>query len=219
MPKACSSPWWIIRPSPPPRSMRCSAAPRRAGPLVRVPRYRGRRGHPIWFSRDLIPEFLALPADGAARDVVRAHAAQTEFLDVDDPGILADIDDPAAYARLTGAARMKLRLGLLFKILGVAAAAAADRRIRGALRSPPTSTAAACRPRSSARSGAAWKSARCTSASSKAPASRWTTSSSTKTPRSASSRSPTSGARLHGSRAQHLVAARRALRDRLHPPG
>ena len=28
---------------------------------------------------------------------------QTEFLDVDDAGILADIDDPAAYSRLTGA--------------------------------------------------------------------------------------------------------------------
>jgi CTP:molybdopterin cytidylyltransferase MocA len=74
------------------------------GPLLRVPRYQGRRGHPIWFSRDLIAEFLGLQAFGAAREIVRAHAAQTEFLDVDDPGILADIDDAAAYGRLTGAA-------------------------------------------------------------------------------------------------------------------
>ena len=69
---------------------------------VRVPRHNGRRGHPIWFSRDLIPEFLALPLDGAARDIVRAHASETEFLDVADPGILADIDDPAAYSALIG---------------------------------------------------------------------------------------------------------------------
>ena len=74
------------------------------GPLLRVPRHQGRRGHPIWFSRELIAEFLGLQAFGAARDIVRAHAAQTEFLDVDDPGILADIDDAAAYGRLTGAA-------------------------------------------------------------------------------------------------------------------
>ena len=74
------------------------------GPLLRVPRYQGRRGHPIWFSRDLIAEFLGLQAFGAAREIVRAHTAQTEFLDVDDPGILADIDDAAAYGRLTGAA-------------------------------------------------------------------------------------------------------------------
>ncbi len=73
-------------------------------PLVRVPRYRGRRGHPIWFSRELIPEFLALPETAAARDVVRSHAAETEFLDLEDPGIVADIDDPEAYAALTGGA-------------------------------------------------------------------------------------------------------------------
>jgi molybdenum cofactor cytidylyltransferase len=72
-------------------------------PLVRVPRHGGRRGHPIWFSRDLIAEFLALPENGAAREIVRSHAAQTEFLDVDDAGILADIDDAEAYGRLTGA--------------------------------------------------------------------------------------------------------------------
>jgi molybdenum cofactor cytidylyltransferase len=71
--------------------------------LVRVPRHGGRRGHPIWFSHQLSCEFLSLPETGAARDVVRAHAGQTEFLDLEDPGILADIDDPAAYGRLTGA--------------------------------------------------------------------------------------------------------------------
>jgi CTP:molybdopterin cytidylyltransferase MocA len=70
---------------------------------LRVPRFDGRRGHPIWFSRDLIAEFLALPVSGVARDVVRSHAAETEFLDVNDPGILADIDDPAGYRSLIGA--------------------------------------------------------------------------------------------------------------------
>ncbi|HEY1341819.1 MAG TPA: nucleotidyltransferase family protein [Bryobacteraceae bacterium] len=72
--------------------------------LIRVPRYDGRRGHPIWFSRALIPEFLAMPENGAARDIVRGHAAETEFLDLADPGILADIDDPEAYRALTGVA-------------------------------------------------------------------------------------------------------------------
>ncbi len=70
---------------------------------VRVPRYKGRRGHPILFSRDLIPEFLALSETGAARDVVRGHAAETEYLDLDDPGIMADIDDLDAYSGLIGA--------------------------------------------------------------------------------------------------------------------
>ena len=73
-----------------------------AAPLIRVPRYQGRRGHPIWFAKELIPEFLALPETGAARDVVRSHADGTEFLDTEDPGILADIDDAEAYRNLTG---------------------------------------------------------------------------------------------------------------------
>ena len=77
-------------------------APAADSALLRVPRYEGRRGHPVWFSRELIPEFLALEADGAARDVVRRHADRTLFVDVNDLGILADIDDPAAYRALTG---------------------------------------------------------------------------------------------------------------------
>jgi CTP:molybdopterin cytidylyltransferase MocA len=69
--------------------------------LLRIPRNAGRRGHPIWFSRALIPEFLS--TGGTAKDVVHAHAAETEFLDLDDPGIVADIDDREAYHALTGA--------------------------------------------------------------------------------------------------------------------
>lgn len=70
--------------------------------LVRIPRFDGQRGHPIWFSSQLIPEFLKLPPTASARDVVDNHPGQTRYVDVDDPGVLADIDDPAAYARLLG---------------------------------------------------------------------------------------------------------------------
>ena len=72
--------------------------------LLRIPRYQGRRGHPIWLAPDLIPEFLAIREPRTAKDVVHAHAAETEFLDLADAGIAADIDDPAAYRALTGAA-------------------------------------------------------------------------------------------------------------------
>jgi molybdenum cofactor cytidylyltransferase len=69
------------------------------GPL-RIPRCQGLRGHPIWISRSLIPEFLALPAGASAKAVITRHAGEIAYVDVDDPGILADVDDPAAYARL-----------------------------------------------------------------------------------------------------------------------
>ncbi len=68
--------------------------------LVSVPVFKGRNGHPIFFSSALIPEFLALPPDGEARTVVRAHRAETRYVEVPDAGILDDVDDPAAYEAL-----------------------------------------------------------------------------------------------------------------------
>lgn len=67
---------------------------------LRIPRYAGRRGHPIYFSSVLIPEFLALRPSESARMVLSRHGAEIAYLDVDDPGILADIDTPDAYGRL-----------------------------------------------------------------------------------------------------------------------
>ena len=67
---------------------------------LRIPRYRGRRGHPIWFSASLIPEFLALPVTSSAREVITRHTEEIAYLDLNDPGILADIDDPVAYRTL-----------------------------------------------------------------------------------------------------------------------
>jgi len=67
---------------------------------LRIPRYGGRRGHPIWISRSLVPQFLALPPVASAKEVVAAHAGGTSYIDVDDAGVVADVDDPAAYASL-----------------------------------------------------------------------------------------------------------------------
>jgi molybdenum cofactor cytidylyltransferase len=67
-----------------------------------VPRSQGRHGHPVCLARELIPEFLALADDAQARDVIHSHRKQTLYEDVDDAGILEDVDDPDSYARLTG---------------------------------------------------------------------------------------------------------------------
>jgi CTP:molybdopterin cytidylyltransferase MocA len=66
-----------------------------------VPRSQGRHGHPVCLASDLIPEFLALAGDAQARDVIHGHRKQTVYEDVDDAGILQDVDDPESYARLT----------------------------------------------------------------------------------------------------------------------
>jgi molybdenum cofactor cytidylyltransferase len=69
-------------------------------PPLRIPRCNGQRGHPIRISKSLIPELLALPAGSSAREIITRHARDIAYIDVEDPGILADVDDPAAYARL-----------------------------------------------------------------------------------------------------------------------
>lgn len=68
--------------------------------LVIVPTCEGRRGHPVCVSRDLFPEFLALPADAQAREVIHRHAGRTRYIEVGDPGILHDVDNPREYRRL-----------------------------------------------------------------------------------------------------------------------
>jgi molybdenum cofactor cytidylyltransferase len=71
-----------------------------SGELARIPRYRGRRGHPVLVARAMLAEFLALPAQAQAREVIHRHVGDTVYVDVEDPGILLDIDTPADYERL-----------------------------------------------------------------------------------------------------------------------
>lgn len=74
---------------------------RRAGStLFVIPRIGDKRGHPVFATREIAQEMLKLPLAAQARDVVHAHVDRTEYVDVDDAGILADVDDPAAYRRL-----------------------------------------------------------------------------------------------------------------------
>lgn len=76
---------------------------RSSNALLAIPRHEGRRGHPVGARRELIPEFLALPPEGQAKDVVRRHAAH--YLDTVDAGVLSDIDDPEAYRVLQESTR------------------------------------------------------------------------------------------------------------------
>jgi molybdenum cofactor cytidylyltransferase len=74
-------------------------------PLLVIPRFEGRRGHPVCARRELIAEFLALPAEGQAKDVVRRHVDRTRYFDTLDAGVLSDIDDPEAYRILQESVR------------------------------------------------------------------------------------------------------------------
>ncbi len=53
------------------------------------------RGHPVGFSRALQEELAALDGDEGARSVIERHRAEVTTLEVDDGGIVADVDRPA----------------------------------------------------------------------------------------------------------------------------
>jgi len=65
--------------------------------LIVVPRYQGRRGHPVIFSSALFAELLAAPLDQGAKTVVHAHRDETLEIDTEDEGITIDIDTPEEY--------------------------------------------------------------------------------------------------------------------------
>ncbi len=67
---------------------------------VTVPVYQGEHGHPVCIARPIIDELLALPPDAKASDVIHRHVAQTSYIEVADPAVVTDVDDPAAYAGL-----------------------------------------------------------------------------------------------------------------------
>jgi len=71
----------------------------RRGGIV-VPMYREQRGHPVGFSRDYREELLGLTGDTGARSLLKRHAAAVHRLQVDDPGVLQDIDTREDAERL-----------------------------------------------------------------------------------------------------------------------
>jgi molybdenum cofactor cytidylyltransferase len=65
--------------------------------LMVVPRFQGRRGHPVIFARALFSELLAAGPDQGAKPVVHAHRDDTLEIDTGDEGVLIDIDTPEEY--------------------------------------------------------------------------------------------------------------------------
>lgn len=62
-----------------------------------IPCHQGRRGHPLLFSRTILDE---LTADLILRDLVRLAPERLHYCDVDDPGVLLDMDTPDDYSRI-----------------------------------------------------------------------------------------------------------------------
>ncbi len=68
-----------------------------------VPRFEGRGGHPALYARTLWPALLALPDEGGARALYERQPRAVVRIDVDDPGVIHDVDTPDDYRKLRGA--------------------------------------------------------------------------------------------------------------------
>ena len=65
---------------------------------VAYAQHRGRRGHPVGFAAELYSELIVLRGDDGARRVMLRYPAQG--VEVDDPGVLLDVDTPADLEEL-----------------------------------------------------------------------------------------------------------------------
>lgn len=68
-------------------------------PVV-IPVQHLQRGHPVVIARTLFPQLMSLGPDAGANLIIRKYRDQTQFLEVDDPGVLQDVDDPETFRQL-----------------------------------------------------------------------------------------------------------------------
>jgi molybdenum cofactor cytidylyltransferase len=88
-----SSEGWLVLPGDMPMvrpsSLLAVAAAIEQSPVAYA-QYQGRRGHPVGFAAELYSEMVALSGDEGARRVIARYPAAG--VEVDDPGVLVDID-------------------------------------------------------------------------------------------------------------------------------
>ena len=67
---------------------------------ITIPRHDGKRGHPVIVSAAIAKEFLNEPGTEEVRIVINRHASLIDYVEVDDPAIYDDVDNPERYQAL-----------------------------------------------------------------------------------------------------------------------
>jgi len=73
----------------------------RSGAQIVFPSHQGKRGNPVLLRRSVFPEVMALEGDTGCRAIFGNHLDAILKVEVEDPGILLDIDNQDDYDRLT----------------------------------------------------------------------------------------------------------------------
>jgi molybdenum cofactor cytidylyltransferase len=77
-----------------PETVQAVIARYREGVSIVSPRYRGKRGHPVAMPLAFRDEIRATPATANLHEVIKKHAEMRVDLEVDDPGVVRDVDVP-----------------------------------------------------------------------------------------------------------------------------
>jgi molybdenum cofactor cytidylyltransferase len=73
---------------------------RRSEALIVIPTYKGTRGNPVLLDRSVFREVMALEGDIGCRAIFGSHFEEIVSVEVEDVGVLLDIDSKADYERL-----------------------------------------------------------------------------------------------------------------------
>ena len=74
-----------------------------SGPApICVPFHDGQRGNPILWSFEYVDELMRLTGDVGARHLLARHSARVQRVEIDDPGVLRDVDTSEALAERGG---------------------------------------------------------------------------------------------------------------------
>ncbi len=72
----------------------------RHGSAITYPVYQGRGGHPVLFSRGLLPELIGISeAKMGLREVIERHSAEVNRIPVDDPEAIWDLNTVEDYRK------------------------------------------------------------------------------------------------------------------------
>jgi molybdenum cofactor cytidylyltransferase len=96
---------WLIAlgdmPRVKPETIRTLAQRLLQGACIVLPTWRGERGHPVGFAACYRDELLALAGDRGARSLLERHAADVQPLELEDPGVLLDVDEVGDLAAVS----------------------------------------------------------------------------------------------------------------------
>ncbi len=82
-----------------PETIRIVTKALQEGAAIAAPSFRGERGHPVGFARRFYEELSSLRGEDGARQFLKRHPEWVKLLEVDDPGVVRDIDEPSDLER------------------------------------------------------------------------------------------------------------------------